>query len=53
MAKHATSQLTWHHKPFGRRVVSPEPPYSSISQPADPEDGDALRRQDLADIAGL
>lgn len=53
MAKHATSQLTWYHKPFGRRLISPGHPYFSISQPADPDDGDTRRRRDLADLAGL
>ncbi|HEY3241617.1 MAG TPA: hypothetical protein VGL92_18800 [Acidimicrobiia bacterium] len=53
MTKDATSRLTWYHKPFGRRVVSPEHPYFSISQPSDPEDNDALRRRDLSDLAGL
>jgi hypothetical protein len=53
MAKNATSQLTWYHKPFGQRVGSPEHPYFSISHPSHPEDGDTLRRRDLADLAGL
>lgn len=53
MTKNATSQLTWRHKPFGRRVASPEYPYFTISHPSNPEDADALRRQDLADLAGL
>jgi hypothetical protein len=53
MAKNATSQLTWRHKPFGRRVASPEHPYFSISHPSDSEDTDVLRRRGLADLAGL
>lgn len=53
MAKHATSQLTWYHKPFGRRVVSTEHPYFSFSQPVDPDDGDTRRRNELADLAGV
>jgi len=53
MAKNATSQLTWYHKPFGRRMVSPEHPYFSISHPSHSEDADTLRRRYLADLAGL
>jgi hypothetical protein len=53
MAKNATSQLTWYHNPFGRRVVSPEHPYFFISHTAHNEDSDARRRRNLADIAGL
>ena len=52
MAKHTTSQLTWYHKPFGRRIVSPEHPYFFISPPH-AEDSDGRRRRDLADHAGL
>ena len=53
MAKHTTSQLTWYHKPFGRRVVSPEHPYFFIEHSAHDEDSDACRRRSLADVAGL
>jgi hypothetical protein len=53
MAKNTTSQLTWYHKPFGRRVASPEHPYFFISHTAHAEDSDARRRRDLADVAGL
>ena len=53
MAEHATSQLTWYHKPFGRRVFSPQHPYFSISRPADSEDRDTRRRNELTDLAGL
>jgi hypothetical protein len=53
MAKHATSQLTWYHKPFGRRLISSEQPYFAISDAADPDDGDTRRRNELADLAGL
>lgn len=52
MAEHPTSRgSTWDRTPFGRRVLSAEPPYFVISGPSDPEDGDALRRQALADLA--
>jgi hypothetical protein len=53
MTQHPTTQLTWCHKPFGRRVVSPEHPYFSISHRPHSEDSDARRRRNLADIAGL
>jgi hypothetical protein len=53
MAKSATSQLIWYHRPFGRRVVSPEHPYFFISHTAHDEDSDARRRRNLADVAGL
>ena len=53
MTKDPTSGLIWYRKPFGRRVVSPEHPYFSISHPSDAEDDDALRRHDLSDLAGL
>ncbi|MGH8972510.1 MAG: hypothetical protein ACRD0C_04835 [Acidimicrobiia bacterium] len=53
MAKNPTSQLTWYHKPFGRRLCSPEHPYFSISHPSNPGDGDAARRRNLAELAGL
>jgi hypothetical protein len=53
MAKHMNPQLTWYHKPFGRRSVSPEHPYFFISHPSHSEDGDARRRRDLAALAGL
>jgi hypothetical protein len=53
MAQNATSHLTWHHKPFGRRVVSPEQPYFFISHTAHAADRDARRRRNLADVAGL
>ncbi|MDQ3946013.1 MAG: hypothetical protein M3357_12855 [Actinomycetota bacterium] len=53
MTDDPTFRLTWYRKPFGRRVVSGEHPYFSISQPSDPEDDDALRRRHLSDLAGL
>jgi hypothetical protein len=53
MAKNTTSQLTWYHGPFGRRVVSPDHPYFSISRSSHSEDSDTLRRRDLTDLAGL
>jgi hypothetical protein len=53
MANDPTSRLIWYRKPFGRRVASPEYPYFLISHPPNPEDGDALRRRQLADLAGL
>jgi hypothetical protein len=53
MAEDQISVLAWYHKPFGRRVMSSEPPYFVISPEADPEDGAALRRHELARRAGL
>ena len=53
MATSTTAQLTWYHKPFGRRVVSPDHPYFSISHPSHSGDADTLRRRDLTDLAGL
>ena len=53
MARNTTSQLTWYHKPFGRRVVSSEHPYFFIAHPAQGEDSDARRRRNLTDLAGL
>jgi hypothetical protein len=53
MGQDRLSQLTWHHKPFGRRVASTEYPYFSISHSAGLEDRDATRRRELADRAGL
>lgn len=44
---------TWCRTPFGRRMMSPEAPYFSISPSSDGQDRDALRRQAIADIAGL
>lgn len=53
MDKDTTSRLgTWYRNPFGRRVLSPEPPYFVISRPSHREDRDALRCQTLADLAG-
>ena len=52
--KHPTFRgSTWEGTPLGRRVLMPEPPYFVISGPSHPEDGDALRRRALADLAGL
>lgn len=53
MAKHADSELTWYHKPFGRRLASPDHPFFTISQPADSDDTDGRRRNELAARAGL
>ena len=53
MVENATSQLTWYHKPFGRRVVSPDHPRFCIFETAQADDRDARRRRDLADAAGL
>jgi hypothetical protein len=53
MATHATSQLTWYRKPFGRRVASAQHPFFTISQPVDPDDRDGRRRNELANLAGL
>jgi hypothetical protein len=44
---------TWYRIPLGRRVMSAQPPYFSISRSSDGQDGDALRRRALADLAGL
>jgi hypothetical protein len=52
MAEEQISVLAWYHKPFGRRVMSSEPPYFVISPKSDPEDGEA-RRLELARLAGL
>jgi hypothetical protein len=43
---------TWRRTPFERRLMSDKPPYFSMSHAAD-DDGDALRRQALAQLAGL
>jgi hypothetical protein len=43
----------WHRRPLGRRVMSDNPPYFSISQPDGVSDGDALRRRSLARTAHL
>lgn len=43
----------WYRTPLGRRAMSAEPPYFSISRSSDGRHGDALRRQALADLAGL
>jgi hypothetical protein len=53
MVKNATSQLTWYHKPFGRRVAGPDHPCFFSFETAGAEDRDARRRRDLADVAGL
>jgi hypothetical protein len=44
---------TWYRTPLGRRVMKAEAPYFSISRSSHGQDGDALRRQALADLAGL
>jgi hypothetical protein len=44
---------TWYRTPFGRRVANTQPPFFSIARSSDRHDGDALRRQALADLAGL
>ena len=53
MATNPTSELTWYRKPFGRRVSMPEHPFFSMAHPSDTDDGDALRRRQIADLAGL
>jgi hypothetical protein len=44
---------TWYRTPFGRRVANTQPPFFSISRSAHAQNPDALRRQALADLAGL
>jgi hypothetical protein len=44
---------TWHHRSIGRRVMSDEAPYVSISPPDDGSDRDAFRRRALARMAHL
>ena len=44
---------SWHHKPVGQRVMSPQPPYFVITAPSQRKDRDALARQRLAELAGL
>lgn len=44
---------TWHRRPLGRRVMSDNPPYFSISQADFASESDALRRQALARVAHL
>ena len=44
---------TWHGGVIGRRVMSDEAPYFSISRPDDGSDRDALRRRALARMAHL
>jgi len=53
MTDDLTPQLIWSHKPFGRRLVTSGHPYFSISSPSSSEHGDARRRSELADLAGL
>ncbi len=54
MDEDTTTQLRiWHRTGFGRRVLSSEPPYFVISTPPDREHRDAVRRQALADLAGV
>jgi hypothetical protein len=43
---------SWHHRPLGRRVMSDNAPFFSISQPDD-GDRDAQRRRAFATTAGL
>ena len=44
---------SWHRRPLGRRVMSDNPPYFSISEPDGVSDSDALRRRSLAGTAHL
>jgi hypothetical protein len=54
MDEDTTSQLRiWHRTGSGRRVLSPEPPYFVISPSAHHQDRDAVRRQALAELAGV
>ena len=53
MAKDATSELTWYHKPFGRRLARPDHPFFTICRPAQSDDDDVRRRNELAALAGL
>jgi hypothetical protein len=50
MIKDATS---WHHTSFGKRVMTPQPPYFVISAPSQRKDRDAAARRALANLAGL
>ncbi|MGH8972154.1 MAG: hypothetical protein ACRD0C_03000 [Acidimicrobiia bacterium] len=50
MTKDTTS---WHHAPFGRRVMIPGHPYFVMTSPTDPTGRDAAARRALADLAGL
>lgn len=42
---------TWHRRSIGRRVMSDDAPYFSISVPDDVPDRDAVRRWALAQMA--
>ncbi|MGH7483315.1 MAG: hypothetical protein ACRELV_14270 [Longimicrobiales bacterium] len=53
MAQDSSIPRLWYRKPFGKRVVNPEHPYFSISQPSGSENDDAHRRRHLNDLAGL
>jgi hypothetical protein len=54
MDEDTTSQLSvWHRTDFGRRVLKAQPPYFVISPLSHGEDRDAVRRQAVADLAGL
>ncbi len=44
---------TWHRRLIGRRVMTDEAPYFSISEPADVSDRDGSRRRSLARTAHL
>ncbi len=53
MATDATCELIWYHKPFGRRVAHRGSPFFTICRPAQPDDDDRRRRNELAALAGL
>lgn len=54
MDEDTTFQLRiWHRSGFGRRVLKSQSPYFVISPLSWGEDRDAVRRQALADLAGL
>ncbi len=53
MSLNPTSELTWSHKAYGRRVSTSEFPYFALAERPDTHGGDAPRRRHIAELAGL
>jgi hypothetical protein len=53
MVSSSPTGLLWCRRPFGQRVTSHSYPYFVISHASDLEDGDTVRRGELAALAGL